>query len=1134
MAGGGGENRFLKALDRAQSKKDAGFRNNWSFENRQESEGDIEKDEINLIRIEESDGVNSKASEEKSIHLQPGTVQSPGETLKTYERRGKALYLRLPKGNATGLNMLGASKKLGENTQNIAHVQGTMLQGRLFHHTNIKRSVMKTAAQSLERRERKEYPSHVPKVDADPVTLSQRLEDMQDTRDDSDVESEPSIRRKVQQTRLSGFHSCDLPLVSAAQLHLAKTESTEQNEPFQHCTSCVKENKKTRCQSCGDAQRLCRQSTSSSESPASLARPSIHQRAASADKSNNKALNANLFYGPSSKITMDSMVKNDSLRWRQFPANGKIGLSTEANSSKISKNARLKSNRLSETNDTIILSSDDEDNVSTGSTSRIESISPRPADSACSSPVPSSGKVEAALKENSLVDNKYSSPPEPDLPVTIPRKARMKDQFGNSVATTPVKRRKVAQIELPSEPTNMLPSPAERCESMILDCRNLRIGTLYRQIVKPVVFCVDEIKIALKAPDVEGGSEELILKTSELTKCEWCCVRKLPIVFYQSTPSLCHKLRLQFRMSRQNSLGWYDCKASSIEEQYIVLIFEKPLDGHVTVCFEKIHSEVGKLHSIPNFLSRIGFDEANRRLVAFTNNQEASSLGSTPKDHITRSVTSENRMKLRNAAAHLQFFDDDEEEGDTHNVFVGPIEKLIVYPPPPAKGGISVTNEDLHCLNEGEFLNDVIIDFYLKYLVLEKLRDKADKIHIFSSFFYKRLNQRERRNLQDTANLTLQQRRHGRVKTWTRHVDIFQKDFIFVPLNEAAHWFLAVICFPGLEAPVYYPNRYYQANSNPSAAMTQTDDNHTSASSGESQSSLQSGTSKSPPKKLPSKKQTVASGDASSGTEDGNTPGNRRSHCATRHSLRKNEQGLQESDASLKSPFLQTDSNAKNVNGIANECKTPVKQVDGLHRIQISYSDPPEEQKKSEEEFIDFSDDQDNLDESSDDGGLADDNFTSEAGKWHLKPLLCKQPCILLMDSLRGPSRSTVVKTLREYLEVEWEVKKGSKRSFSKEFMKGSNPRVPQQNNFSDCGVFVLQYVESFFENPIQSFDLPMNLTDWFPQQRMKTKREEIRNLILVLQELQSKDKKGQKDLGITQPASQEGTEQFNRDFESV
>lgn len=44
--------------------------------------------------------------------------------------------------------------------------------------------------------------------------------------------------------------------------------------------------------------------------------------------------------------------------------------------------------------------------------------------------------------------------------------------------------------------------------------------------------------------------------------------------------------------------------------------------------------------------------------------------------------------------------------------------RLMVYPPPPAKGGILVTNEDLHCLNDGEFLNDVIIDFYLKLVRL--------------------------------------------------------------------------------------------------------------------------------------------------------------------------------------------------------------------------------------------------------------------------------------------------------------------------------------------------------------------------------------------------------------------------------
>ena len=40
--------------------------------------------------------------------------------------------------------------------------------------------------------------------------------------------------------------------------------------------------------------------------------------------------------------------------------------------------------------------------------------------------------------------------------------------------------------------------------------------------------------------------------------------------------------------------------------------------------------------------------------------------------------------------------------------------RLLTYPPPPEKRGISITNEDLYCLQQGEFLNDVIIDFYLK------------------------------------------------------------------------------------------------------------------------------------------------------------------------------------------------------------------------------------------------------------------------------------------------------------------------------------------------------------------------------------------------------------------------------------
>ncbi|XP_043078253.1 sentrin-specific protease 7-like [Puntigrus tetrazona] len=128
--------------------------------------------------------------------------------------------------------------------------------------------------------------------------------------------------------------------------------------------------------------------------------------------------------------------------------------------------------------------------------------------------------------------------------------------------------------------------------------------------------------------------------------------------------------------------------------------------------------------------------------------------------------------------------------------------RLIQYPPPPSKGGITVTTEDLECLKDGEFLNDVIIDFYLKYLLLERAdKDVAERSHIFSSFFYKQLTRKNASCPEDSGSTPSQVRRHQRVRTWTRHVDIFDKDFLFVPVNQEAHWYLVVICFPGLEVP---------------------------------------------------------------------------------------------------------------------------------------------------------------------------------------------------------------------------------------------------------------------------------------------------------------------------------------------
>ncbi|XP_055071447.2 sentrin-specific protease 7 [Misgurnus anguillicaudatus] len=310
----------------------------------------------------------------------------------------------------------------------------------------------------------------------------------------------------------------------------------------------------------------------------------------------------------------------------------------------------------------------------------------------------------------------------------------------------------------------------------------------------------------------------------------------------------------------------------------------------------------------------------------------------------------------------------------------GPTRRLIQFPPPPSKGALSVTTEDLECLDSGEFLNDVIIDFYLKYLLVQKApRSSVDRSHVFSSFFYKQLTRRDNAN-EDSTSIPAQVRRHQRVKTWTRHVDIFDKDFLFVPVNQESHWYLVVICFPGLEEPQYVN---WDAR-----GSRQGDDGEDS--------------------------------------------------CASE---------------------IQPDNRSNNDED---------KDADDSHVKPSKCHDPVD---------------------------CTENNC--------VRKTICQRPCILVMDSLKLSVHERVFKVLREYLQMEWEAKKCGSRDFSAERMIGSHCKVPLQDNSSDCGLYLLQYAESFLQDPVVHFDLPLRLERWFPRQQVRGKRDEIRDLILHLYRFQ-------------------------------
>ncbi|KAI9394902.1 hypothetical protein POPTR_005G155600v4 [Populus trichocarpa] len=116
----------------------------------------------------------------------------------------------------------------------------------------------------------------------------------------------------------------------------------------------------------------------------------------------------------------------------------------------------------------------------------------------------------------------------------------------------------------------------------------------------------------------------------------------------------------------------------------------------------------------------------------------------------------------------------------------------VIYPKEDSDA-VSISKRDVDLLQPETFINDTIIDFYIKYLKNQIPSEEKQRYHFFNSFFFRKLADLDK----DPSNVKDGKAAFLRVHKWTRKVDLFGKDYIFIPVNFNLHWSLLVICHPG-------------------------------------------------------------------------------------------------------------------------------------------------------------------------------------------------------------------------------------------------------------------------------------------------------------------------------------------------
>ncbi|KAL4993085.1 hypothetical protein BDV10DRAFT_179741 [Aspergillus recurvatus] len=376
-------------------------------------------------------------------------------------------------------------------------------------------------------------------------------------------------------------------------------------------------------------------------------------------------------------------------------------------------------------------------------------------------------------------------------------------------------------------------------------------------------------------------------------------------------------------------------------------------------------------------------------------------------------------------------------------------DRPLVYPRF-GKKKAEVNALDLRRLAPHEFLNDNIIGFYIRFLEDHLQRcspEAAKRVYFFNSYFFATL----------TKSSKGYKINYDGVAKWTRNVDIFSYDYIVVPINENAHWYMAIICnLPYLEG--------INEEERPPASELR----------GEVE-------------EVPETPQPQPEEGAST-------------------TLQPNKE--ETARKSLASMSL-LDTQEPQVEGSkSDEDEWPEREdYPDLARAKLadSSSQPqPDSQKDSEAS-----------------GTPKKSRKTKKNRSYGVKYNTC-QPIVITFDSL-DLSRSGTISILREYLFAEAKSKRGIE--INKSLVKGMTAKeIPHQPNFSDCGLYLLAYVEKFVQDP-DSFIRKLlrkemrKQEDWPPLKSglLRTRLREFMELLYIEQEQLTKAKADEATLMVNQ-----------------